>query len=587
MNDSPRRLSTPRKLMLALIGILFAVMCVSNGLLVLSTGQLNRETIHSLEIQYDNTLSSLTSNMDTIRALLQNLLDDQDLNRLTRIPGLLDADARLTAIGRLQSKLSLIKSSNPLIYNASIFIPRQRISLNADSYPGGIFERHSAASVEALDEQARGWSRPLEAGDGRLLMPLVSRRTDNGALNYTISVQLSAPAIQRLIRSSASLGDVHYLFDVNSGTYQLSSATGEGMARQMRTAADAPGSTEVRLDGTEYLLLSLNDEAYGIRWVTMISSTALLSPIRWLSIAAYALIALVLLSAGLYVYMDAKWVDKPLRSLIGAFREVEQGHLDARLDEGVGSEFGYLFSRFNGMTARIQSLIDKTYKQQLLLRQSELKQLQQQMNPHFLYNSYFLLHRLVKKRDMDRAELLSHQLGQYLKYITRGERDFVTLGEENEQARIYADIQAMRFTGRIRVLYPPPPAHVLHIAVPRLILQPLIENSFLHGLDNKAEDGMLKVLFQLERRDLVISVEDNGNELTDEALRALAQDLRDPAPGAEITGLLNIRRRLELVYDGGKERLSVMRSGLGGLRTELRLPLSEEVDGDDEPAVGG
>ena len=120
-----------------------------------------------------------------------------------------------------------------------------------------------------------------------------------------------------------------------------------------------------------------------------------------------------------------------------------------------------------------------------MIQRAELKQLQSQINPHFLFNSYFLLHRLIKSRNFERAVEISKNMGTYFQFITRNASDTVSLLREYEHAEIYADIQSLRFEGRIAVEVEPLPLCCQSIMVPRLIIQPSIENAFAHRLENK------------------------------------------------------------------------------------------------------
>lgn len=568
--------------MLLLLSVLFVLLCGSNLLSYYSISHLNRETLRSLEIQYGNALDSLSDNITRIHSLLINLLDDQDLNSLSKFNYLPDDTMKTDAIAQLQQKITIIKNSNSLLSNVSIYVPQQKVTLNADGYEKGILEKYSQEETQRQNEMVATWENTLESEDGQLIMPIVSSNVNSGTLYYVVSAEFSANAIEKSIRDVSLQDNVHYLLDINDGAFTLTTQADEAMTRFMYDNGTQDETKVLSWNGKEYLLLLMWNQDLNIKWYTMISASALLSPIRMLSQIAVGLIALVTLCAGLYIYMDYTLMDKPLKMLADAFHVVEGGNLDVHLDTSLSNEFGELFVYFNDMASHLKSLIDVSYKQKLLLQRTELKQLQEQTNPHFLFNSYFLLHRLVKKNDREKAEWLSRELGQYLKYIARNGRDFVPLCEEYEHMSIYAQIQAARFAGRIRVHYPQLPPAWARIRTPRLVLQPLIENSFLHGLENKEHDGVLEVSLHEEGDNLAIVVEDNGDELTDEILATLTQRLT-AQPEGEITALMNISRRLQLIY-GDFQRLKVARSILGGLKVELLLPVKEDKN---EASVSG
>jgi two-component system sensor histidine kinase YesM len=230
------------------------------------------------------------------------------------------------------------------------------------------------------------------------------------------------------------------------------------------------------------------------------------------------------------------------------------------------------------MVANLRSLIDQAYKQKILAQKAELKQLQSQINPHFLYNSFFILNTMAKTGDTDRIEQFTTLLGEYFQFVTRNASDNVKLGQEIRHARMYTEIQELRFSRRIRVDFQPLPADWESLLVPRLIVQPIIENAFEHSLEKKARDGLIVVRFERDEEEVRIVVEDNGDLLTDEDLTRMAKQLGSENEQGEITGMVNIHRRVRMTFGGGG--LTVARSGLGGLQATLRLRAEKGVSGD-------
>ncbi len=263
------------------------------------------------------------------------------------------------------------------------------------------------------------------------------------------------------------------------------------------------------------------DTKFGLEYTTYIDKASIAD--RYENI--YMMISIFL---GLYIFIvltffiySNKSVKQPINKLIKGFERTEKGDFTNRIEEDGNNEFNYMFHAFNRMNDNLQSLFDKTTNQEILLQKSELKQLQTQINPHFLYNTFFLMHHLLKSEDYDRAELLSKELGTYYRYITRNAADSVRLYDENLHASTYASIQAMRFEGRMNIDYGELPEELKDIKVPRLIIQPILENCFNHGLENRPSDGLLRVTFRHDDGSLSIFVEDNGDGLTDEDIEVM------------------------------------------------------------------
>lgn len=286
----------------------------------------------------------------------------------------------------------------------------------------------------------------------------------------------------------------------------------------------------------------------------------------------FALISFIIIV--LYAFFTYRFVHIPLGRLVKAFRKVENGDLSIAIDHHPANEFRYLFMRFNAMVENLKILVEQVYKQKILTQKAELKQLQAQINPHFLYNSFFILHRMVKDGDQN-AVVFSKQIGNYLKFVTRSAEDDVTLISEIQHARIYSDIQAMRFSNRIKVNFDELPGEYENFIVPKLILQPLIENVFEHGLKGKVTNGIVNIYFNFLGKGFFIILEDNGDELSDIQLEKLQKLINDQNEDIENTAIININKRIKYKF-GEESGLDITRSKLGGLMVVIKFVIQGE-----------
>jgi two-component system sensor histidine kinase YesM len=210
-----------------------------------------------------------------------------------------------------------------------------------------------------------------------------------------------------------------------------------------------------------------------------------------------------------------------------------------------------------------------------MMQKAELKQLQSQINPHFLYNSFFILNSLAKTGDQERIELFTNMLGEYFRFITRNGEDNVKLSDEVRHSRMYTEIQKLRFSRRIAVEFQELPEELALVKVPRLIIQPIIENAYEHSLEKLPGEGLLRVSFEATSDEIRISVEDNGADITDDEIAELEKRLEDTDQSHEMTGLINIHRRIVLTYGKGSG-LFLSRSCLNGLKVVIVITLTEE-----------
>lgn len=207
----------------------------------------------------------------------------------------------------------------------------------------------------------------------------------------------------------------------------------------------------------------------------------------------------------------------------------------------------------------------------LLNMKAQMKQLQYQISPHFLYNTYFLLRGLLQEEEFEKASQLSDIIGRYLKYITVSGSDAVTLGKELEHAMAYTQIQQFRFSKRVSIHFPDCPNEWKNLLIPSLIIQPLIENAFEHGILDKMNGGLIQVGIVYLKENLTISVEDNGESLTDEKLEELIEMISNKeTPLTGSVALNNIHKRIIMSCKTGSG-LFLSRSPLGGLCCTIRI----------------
>ena len=283
-----------------------------------------------------------------------------------------------------------------------------------------------------------------------------------------------------------------------------------------------------------------------------------------------SLLIIVLAAAAYYRIVCA-----PLKRVSAKMQQIGDGDLSVRMGPEKTAEWEDVRCTFNSMAERLHQLIDREYKSRLLAASAEKKALQYQISPHFLYNTYFQLRNLILLEENDQASRMADLMGSYLRYIVHQDDPCATLAEELEHARNYAEIQRMRFENRIEVIYEMTEGDWQKLVVPRLLVQPLIENAFGHGLKNM-EKGVVRLRVQTTGPKTVISVEDNGDGLDEEMISRLRRIIQEGEnKEGEGIALANIHRRLQLHF-GSASRLECSRSELGGLCAAIVITAREE-----------
>ncbi len=215
--------------------------------------------------------------------------------------------------------------------------------------------------------------------------------------------------------------------------------------------------------------------------------------------------------------------------------------------------------------------MENDLKQQILVSKANLKQLQSQINPHFMYNSYFILYRPIKRKDDANALKLAEYLGKFFQYVTRNADDEKKLSEEIDQARNYAVIQQFRFREAVDIQIDDVPDTIASVYVPRLILQPILENAFNYVYEvTEGQTMVLRISYDVRSANLFDVIVENGGSIEESTIESIRERLKDPNDKIETTALVNIHRRLQIYY-GKESGLLVDRSALGGLRVTLHI----------------
>ena len=265
-----------------------------------------------------------------------------------------------------------------------------------------------------------------------------------------------------------------------------------------------------------------------------------------------------------------------MRTIQREARRIRDG-LDAlgqnQLDYRIGGNFyqaafADIAHSINKMAESLKENIDKAYYYQLKHKEAEMQELQAKFNPHFLYNSLDVFRaRCYENGDDETAELIAQTASVFRGFI--GAQTFIPLQQELAFSQRYLAIYRARHNDAMQILYDID-KEVLQYGIIRNVLQPLIENYFAHGFDPSRQDNILQFRGYIRDEDTyVLTVEDNGFGMEEDALQALNAHLQEPiATEQESYGLKNLHQRIQLYY-GPKCGLVIRKNPTGGLIAEL------------------
>lgn len=260
---------------------------------------------------------------------------------------------------------------------------------------------------------------------------------------------------------------------------------------------------------------------------------------------------------------------KRLRQLLRHVRKVKNGNFRIDPLPANQDEIGELTRNFNVMVENVSRLMDQTYILGREVKNKELKALQAQINPHFLYNTLDLINVMAIESDNEEISKVVDRLALFYRLSLSNGKEIVTLESELRHIESYVSIQNMRFNNAILLTLKVPP-ELLSSTVPKIMLQPLIENAILHGiLEQDSEKGEIQVSAIEEKGDLIVEVSDDGIGMEKEVLEnVLIRPISKQSGGF---GIRNIQERIQLNY-GPHYGLSFTSLSDGGTTVRIRLP---------------
>ena len=521
-------------------------------------------------------LNDLENEIERMKLLQYGFLEDTDLNNLSIIWETMGDIERMESINSVLGRLISLQNSSNYILNVNVHIRTIGKSISAvEGVRDFDAERYNAIRAELRNQtQLTEWE-----GDLLLIAAKPSGLREREPL-FIVEIELDNMKLREALQQfNVYLDSAAILISGNTGLVLVS---GEGVDRtngmrelRHKLSRIADGKSEpLELGGLRYFVSHAYSSQLDMSIYRFIPERIVRRPLDKFYIWAWLFAFVSLVIIVIYAFSTYKFIHKPLLKLVKGFRRLESGDLELAIAHDTNDEFRYIYARFNQMVANLRTLIDQVYNQKIMAQRSELKQLQSQINPHFLYNSFFIINTMAKMGDNERIEQFSVQLGEYFQFVTRNASDEVTLKQEIHHARMYTEIQKLRFSRRIEVCFDELPVAFEQVMVPRLIVQPIIENAFEHSLEKMARNGLISVQFERREAWACIIVEDNGNSLSNEDFERISRLIEQQNDKSETTGMVNIHRRLVITFGEGSG-LHVTRGNHGGFRVTIRVPLRE------------
>lgn len=320
---------------------------------------------------------------------------------------------------------------------------------------------------------------------------------------------------------------------------------------------------------------------YGLTLYSLIPSSALNANQSMLMSSTVLAFALVLVLFVVLFFFISRGLTRPLEQMVFTMNRIKQGETQLRLPQMHQDELAKLGSAFNDMLDQIEELIAREYQTAIQLNDTKYKALQTQVNPHFLYNTLDTMSAIAMIHDCQIVSTLCHALSDLFRYSLRMDEPLSTISDELRHLKNYMFVMNVRMNDTIQMTIDIP-AEMMKTHVPRLSLQPLVENAISHGLRNKRGEKHIRISARRTDTEILLSIVDNGVGMQKEMLERIRTiDPEQALSTGSSIGLLNIAARLKLLF-GTEYGLEVDSRQQEGTTITLHIPSVQEEQDDGQ-----
>lgn len=295
------------------------------------------------------------------------------------------------------------------------------------------------------------------------------------------------------------------------------------------------GSFNCNIDNKEYIAYFYTAKVTGIKIVELIPKYVIYQQRRLVIVTFFIITIMFCFIAIVTSYIFSNNISKPISKLSDLMKKVKSGDRNVNFDIKSNDEIGNLGNSFNEMLKEINRLIEEVYIKQYLLQEAEFKALKSQVNPHFLYNTLESINWMAKLGDSKGVSVMVTTLGKFLRYGISKKGDIVTVREELQQTENYLTIQKIRYGKRFEISFQVE-EDIYDKKMLKLLIQPLVENAIIHGLEPKVGSGILIIRGFKKNKNIEFCIMDNGVGMGKSNTKG------------EGIGMENVNKRIKLKY---------------------------------------
>lgn len=557
-------------------------------------------TLHSLNTLADQTRTNIGTSIDQLRSLVNNISDNQFFSyyiRSSRPAQYIGGNSFGSNLHELENIIATCEDNS--------LVSSVRIYLDDEHYEA--LRAHSRSTVYETLSSARGtyWHGIFSSTDDNLLLcpPMylspseisekgthaIIRRLSGVSSEVYVAIYFNQSSIQPIL-----LQDLPY----NNSVIYITNSRNEIVASTNKTISGTyyipyneittriPSSTQLEklqfagenvycgyksIPDTDWIMVSAVPESN-------LTSEGQRLVQNFLFLYAFVLIVCVLISQGL-----SGSVTRRISAVAKKMQQVRSSSLPLPMEDPDGTdEICSLIDSYNYMSSELNRLINEQQQTANELRQSEFRALQAQINPHFLYNTLDMINWMARSGETTQVSEAVSLLSRFYRITLSGGSSFITVSEELEHVSLYVQLQNMRFNGKIH-FFVDVPDEMLDYQMPKLIFQPIVENSILHGiLEKNVKEGNIVIMGWMEEDTLVFVISDDGVGIPPEKLASILIGNGTSTHGSNIA-VSNTHKRIQLCY-GSRYGLHYRSTVESETEVEIRIP-ADSTHADESPLM--
>jgi two-component system sensor histidine kinase YesM len=550
---------------------------------------LNRTT-YSLERNFDQSFSFLVYKFQRIKAASDILMSEKMLNDvMTSHASSKDFFSQYKDFLNIRPFLSSFENQQDIM-SVKLFV-NERLFYSEENW--NLFSLEKARGTEWFKRLMESNNSTLwapgsyfsdELSDGRKFMAVLRPvRNQNDYSEFLGIVRLDIPeaAVIDVLSNAAPIRnsltfiqnadgeivassdpDLQQEYQINLDEISSSAESGPHFERLVNSTRRVYLESRL-IPGTDwYMVTAVPFEEIALESRGMFQKSLLLL----LGIALIAFLLSIIISS----YMTSR-----LTQIMRKMRNVQGGNIVALTLPPSKDEFGELIENYNFMVGKIGALLEDHYRSGQKLKNAELKALQAQINPHFLYNTLDMLQWMARNGMNDKIETVVSSLSKFYKLSLSMGKTVITIREELLHVSSYMQVQSIRYTNKIK-LDIDVDEEIMDYGILKITLQPIVENAIIHGILSKEEEmGTVRITGRLDKENIIIQVSDDGEGMSADTLSTLlTDDLNNRTRGSGY-GLRNIHERIDLFY-GSDYGLSFHSEQQAGTTVTIRIPRQKQ-----------